>query len=130
MSTIYTVGYMGLSVERLKAEAQMLGAVVVDVRYRPYSRNAAWNRPRLEGSLGGERRYFWAGETLGNVNYKGGPVKLANPGPGVQLVTGILDHKPVILLCVCKSHKGCHRTDVARLVEELDRSTQRHRRRR
>ncbi len=108
---IYTLGYSGWRPEAVRAQAETLDAVVVDVRWSPRSRNPQWTRKRLTELLGARYRHVKA---FGNLNYKGGPIKLANPEAGLAEIRPILEAgQPVILMCVCKEVERCHRQDVA-----------------
>lgn len=115
MHTLYTYGYTGTKVDTLINGIKAHGALLVDTRYRPYSRNPVWNRNRLQAALG--NAYYWA-ESLGNVNYKnGGEIVIADAAVGVPLVTWRLATQPVVLLCACPEVTTCHRHVVAELVQ-------------
>lgn len=47
---IYTVGYQGAKIERIRRIADSLNATVVDVRGVPRSRNPVWNRATWNAS--------------------------------------------------------------------------------
>ena len=51
--------------------------------------------------------------TLGNRNYKGGPVELVDLDAGLTVVHQLLETSPVILLCACRDLLRCHRRLVA-----------------
>jgi hypothetical protein len=88
---------------------------VVDIRFKPFSRQPEWNKSALE-------QYFppltyYSLPNFGNVNYKnGGPIHLSAPGTGLVELKPILARNPVILLCACHQLETCHRKVVA---EEL-----------
>ena len=115
---LYTIGYKGgLQADELRAWAVAHRAVVADVRLLPLSRAWQWRRPYLERVLGS--RYRWVRD-LGNLNYRRGPVLLAHPERGVEIVSAMLVKGPVALLCVCASvgsgERRCHRLDAADLI--------------
>lgn len=120
---IYTTGYSGKSVDDLRALAERLNAVVVDIRLRPQSRwQPKWNKSSLSILL--EDRYIWVGE-LGNVKYKEKQIEIKDLDAGLEKVLAI--ERDVILLCSCSEYENCHRKTVAdalrergREVEELD----------
>ncbi|MGD9932720.1 MAG: hypothetical protein AB7T37_03295 [Dehalococcoidia bacterium] len=116
MHTLYTFGYTGRSPQELKELADSLGAAVVDTRYSPNSRDARWRRSPLERVLGS--LYQGAGETLGNVNYKAGPIRLADEERGLAALGAQLAHQPIILLCMCRDAAVCHRTYIAQKAAE------------
>lgn len=119
MSTakIYTFGYGGKKLEDLTHYVLALDAVVVDVRYSPKSRNPTWRKGHLDWKLAG--RYLHVPE-LGNRNYKGGPIQIANMDAGARKVVAVMKVFAPILLCVCGDVTHCHRKVVA---EELARRT-------
>jgi uncharacterized protein (DUF488 family) len=112
MHTIYTIGYSGWKPEQLRDTIHALGAVLVDVRFSPRSRQPQWAGGNLAKLVGaGSYRHLKA---LGNENYKnGGPIKLVDTQAGVAALAPILAERPVVLLCGCKDHHTCHRTTAA-----------------
>jgi hypothetical protein len=120
---LLTYGYTGASVEELaRVLAARPDALVVDVRYSPFSRNSEWSGSALRERFGAA--YFHV-KPFGNVNYRsGGPVRLDDPEGGVRLLLAALERcgfgparePTVILLCACRARAGCHRDDVARLL--------------
>jgi len=115
MKTIYTFGYGGATPDDLMTHVKERRAIVVDVRYSPRSRNPDWSRKRLTERFGG--RYMHV-KTLGNKNFKGGPIKLHDPESAVEELAPILEKVNVILICVCKDVDKCHRKDAAEVLAE------------
>lgn len=60
---IYTIGYQRLSPPRLAAIVAGLGAVLIDVRYKPVSRKPGFGGNQLAALLGD--RYQQRGDRLG-----------------------------------------------------------------
>lgn len=117
LNTIYTAGYSGLTPAQLGAMAERLGAVIIDVRYSPFSRDAAWRKPAMAKLWGKWYRHL---NEFGNRNYKGNEIVIADFEKGVEEITPILKDHPVILLCACWSFQLCHRKVVAdRLAARL-----------
>jgi uncharacterized protein (DUF488 family) len=115
-STIYTFGYEKRQPEELMAEVERLTAIVVDVRIKPFSRRSSWGKTHLEILLGD--RYRWE-RGFGNVNYKGGPIELADPEGGLAKVAPLIQEgRNIILLCYEADPKTCHRSQVAELIAE------------
>jgi uncharacterized protein (DUF488 family) len=112
--TVYTLGYQGTSPEALRAKADELGATIVDVRYSPNSRDPRWRQANLVAVLGSRYRHV---REFGNVNFKGGPIRLLDPVGGTERIRGILQKRPVILLCVCRDVEVCHRKAAAQHLE-------------
>jgi uncharacterized protein (DUF488 family) len=65
---VYSFGYHGQKLDSFVARVRELGAVVVDTRLKPVSRDSSWNKSRLLAAL--PAAYRWI-EDLGNLNYKG-----------------------------------------------------------
>lgn len=109
---IYTIGYRALSgLSELVLAQHRTGAVVVDVRLKPWGFLRHWNRSALAQALGSKYRWI---EAFGNVNYKGGgPIVLKDPEAGIAAVSPLLAAGPILLLCACDRARGCHRTTVA-----------------
>jgi uncharacterized protein (DUF488 family) len=114
---IYTFGYGGHTLDTLRTHVRALHAVIVDVRYKPFSRaRPEWSRTGLRDVFGPD--YLWI-EAFGNVNYAGGgPIKLFNPTSGLHtLRTHVLQQgRSPILLCVCGKVDHCHRLRVAEFL--------------
>jgi hypothetical protein len=93
---------------------EVLGADLIDVRYRAGSRNPAWNKTAMQRFFGPA---YWHCRELGNVNYRsGGPIKLNKPEEVAPRIGEILQSKPVILLCACKETYTCHRHNAAQYL--------------
>ena len=119
--TIYTLGYSqrkaAATLERLLRQPHIL---LLDVRYQPTSRwNPQWNRAELAARYG--EQYRWE-RRLGNVNYW-------SRERGIQLPTGwqeaireaatlICAGTSLMLLCCCGDERACHRTLVAKLIQD------------
>lgn len=118
MVKVYPCGYSVHSAQiaaLMEADSSLL---LVDLRKSPDSRIPAWKSSRLRTPYG--QRYGWFGETLGNLNYKtGGPVRLANPGPGIAcLVRKLQQGHNLLLLCGCANFETCHRREVVTLLKQ------------
>jgi uncharacterized protein (DUF488 family) len=107
--TVYSIGYAGVKVDVFCAFVKAHDLRVVDIRHRPFSRNAAYNRKALTARLGVRYVHIPA---LGNRNYKGGPIALVDEAQGLERVRALLATGPIALLCVCASAQTCHRTVV------------------
>lgn len=102
---VYGVGYQGRTVEELRALAESLDAVIVDVRYSPLSRLPNWRIHSLRHTLPDYHHI----QAFGNANYRnGGPIEIADYEAGKAEIKEI--DRNVILMCVCKDPHICHRT--------------------
>lgn len=113
---LYTLGYTGHLPADVVAMVQATGALLVDVRFAPYSRwQPAWNERALGAVLGEDYVHVKA---LGNENYKGEGIVLHRPTEGVAYVVNRLHERDVVIMCACKHVETCHRRDVSALVVE------------
>lgn len=112
-STIYTLGYAQWSIEKVEDEIGTLDAVLVDVRHSPHTTKPGFAKSDLEARFG-DRYVHLPG--FGNINYKDGPIELADPEQGLRAVRK-LERAPV-LLCGCQHPEPCHRSTVAQLVAD------------
>jgi uncharacterized protein (DUF488 family) len=115
---IYTVGYAGWTVAELLGAVRELGAVLCDIRYSPRSQRPGFSSGELRQALGADYTHVRA---LGNRNYRGGPVTLADYERGKAAIAGLLAQgRAPILMCGCADLTICHRLGVAeRLAKDL-----------
>jgi len=115
--TVYTLGYAHPAapgqLERLMRDPL---ACLVDIRYQPRSRLAhQWNRAAISA------RYVWE-RRLGTIHY-------SNSEQGITLADGhqdaireaaalLCEGTSLILLCECSEARACHRTLVAKLIQD------------
>jgi uncharacterized protein (DUF488 family) len=119
MHTVYTVGYDGWTLEGLAARVEALGALLVDVRFDPWSPEREWRKATLQRRFGEGYTHCKA---LGNVNYRtSGPIELVEPEAALPVLRDWLQQHAVILMCVCEDVEICHRkVAVEYLAERLD----------
>jgi len=119
--TLYTIGYSNpgaaAHVARLMRDERTL---LLDIRYSPRSRwSPEWNRRALAARYG--QCYLWD-QRLGNVNYQHHErgIELSEQYPlAVRAVASLLSQgTSLILLCACKNARTCHRSLVAKLVQD------------
>ena len=118
MSKIIPFGYATPNAaERLATLMSDPLMLLIDTRYSPCSRHSQWQQEALQEQYG--KRYRWAGQYLGNINYKGGPIEIVNPETGIRGLKMYLDKGySLILLCACKHYEQCHRKVICDLVRE------------
>lgn len=116
MHNVFGVGYQSLNLEDLAARREELGALIVDVRLKPWSNRHEWRRPHLAARF---RESYVHVESLGNINYKnGGPVLLKDERAGIADVMSMTASCPVILLCACWDGEKCHRKNIMSKLTE------------
>lgn len=92
-------------------------AILVDIRYTPYSKKRPeWRQEALEARYGTRYRHV---PSLGNVNHaNGGEIRLANATQGIPfLVDGLRKGYTLIVMCTCANYSTCHRKTVCELVK-------------
>jgi len=113
---VYPVGY-GMDgalqyVDQLMTQPQML---LIDTRFSPKSWSVDWRKETLQKKYG--KRYRLAGAYLGNLNFQGGPIELADPDTGIQGLCRYLEEGyDLILLCQCQDYHTCHRKVIVDLL--------------
>jgi uncharacterized protein (DUF488 family) len=109
---LYTIGYSGRSLDDIAHLLQIDAALLVDVRYTPASRwRPKFRTHHLATHCGA--RYVWC-QALGNRNYKGGPIQLADYPAGLAQVRTLLEtHAALVLMCIGSEVETCHRTMAA-----------------
>lgn len=104
---IYTTGYTDKDIADLPNLLEKFDAVLIDIRFSPYSKNLVWTKDYLSLLL--KRRYQHIPQ-LGNRAFKEGKIQIQNLELGIRLITN-LDYNAV-LLCACKNLRECHRLTV------------------
>ena len=110
---LYTFGYSMLGAGAIIEQLVEMGVTIYDIRFSPRSRVHKWRKPYLSEWLGDKYLHLPA---LGNIHYNdpGEDIELADPAAGVPLVVQPLQvGKHVALMCICKEHDECHRSDAA-----------------
>jgi hypothetical protein len=119
MGNVLHIGY-GADWEgkRLQKMMEDPSALLIDIRYKPYCDERRWTEDGLRALYG--NRYRWAGKYLGNLNYKGGPIALADWKTGhAGLRRYLQEGHTLILLCGCGDYQACHRKVILeRLLNE------------
>lgn len=110
---IYTLGYAKWSIEEVAKQLDALRATLVDVRHSPHTTKPGFAKSDLEARFGNRYVHLRA---FGNVNYKEGPIELADPEEGLRAIRA-LDRSPV-LMCGCQHPDQCHRSSVAQLLAD------------
>lgn len=115
---VYPIGYSTPGAKkRIDELTKQNNVLLMDTRLKPYSWNDEWRQGQLEDRYG--NTYHWCGKHLGNVNYQGGPIKLADPDVGIYGLIGYLKAGyDLILLCKCEVLTACHVKEICRLLLE------------
>lgn len=110
---IYTLGYAQWSIVEVESQLDALDADLIDVRQRPYTTKPGFEKSDLRARLGDRYRHLPA---FGNVNYKKGPIELADPDKGLRIIRKL--KRAPVLMCGCQDPRRCHRNAVARFLAE------------
>jgi uncharacterized protein (DUF488 family) len=113
---LYTWGYSGhtqADLFQLMTEDQI--SLVVDVREKPWSRDAQWRKAALTASFGDSYRHL---PELGNRTRSAQRVQLVNEERGLARLEELLDvHRRLLIMCLERDHSRCHRSYVARRMQ-------------
>lgn len=110
---IFTTGYTGKDINDLKPMLDALDAVLVDIRFAPFSQILHWRQVYLKILLGKQYRHI---PNLGNRTYKEGKITIQNLRLGVETVLNLETN--AVLMCACEKAENCHRRVV---IEEFQR---------
>ncbi len=101
---IFTTGYTGKNINDLRPMLEALDAILIDIRFAPYSRIMHWQKVYLKALLGNRYRHI---PNLGNRTYKEGKITIQNLQLGLETVLSLDEN--VILMCACEQSEDCHR---------------------
>lgn len=111
---LFTFGYSGRRLSDFQVVVADFGAIVVDVRFSPRSRQPEWSGASLLRSFGAGYLHF---REFGNVNYKNGrPIEIAELSKGLEKLKLLNPSCAIMLLCACKNFALCHRSVVASAI--------------
>lgn len=116
MSTVIPFGYgFKESMQVLQQLMEDPTTYLVDIRKSPKTGYTGFNDYELKQQF--RDRYVPVLE-LGNLNYKGGPIRIANPIQGIdRLVKGLNKGYRLVVLCGCRDYDGCHRKTAVELLK-------------
>lgn len=120
-NNLYDIGYMDLSgkIELLEKVVKELGAVIVDARHMPRSRNPVWNKGAMKERFGAAYVHL---ANLGNRNYDADDksIEYVDLAAGLVEISRIMliQDKPVIVLCGCWDRAHCHRLGIVEAYAE------------
>ena len=112
INRIFATGYAGRDINDLKPLVETLGAILVDIRFAPYSQVMFWRQVYLKTLLG--KKYLHIAN-LGNRNFKEREkISIQNVGLGIETLLSLNTNS--LLFCACAEQKNCHRRVI---IEEL-----------
>lgn len=108
---IFTTGYTGKNIADLKPMLEALDAMLIDVRFAPFSQVMHWRKVYLKVLLGERYRHV---PNLGNRTFKEDKITIQNLKLGIETVLHL--NRNCVLMCACDKLENCHRRVI---VEEL-----------
>ncbi len=112
INRIFATGYAGQDINNLKPLVEGLGAILVDIRFAPYSQVMVWRQVFLKTLLG--KKYLHIAN-LGNRTFKeNDKISIQNLHLGIETLLSLNSNS--ILFCACAGQENCHRRVIA---EEL-----------
>lgn len=108
---IYTTGYTGKDINDLKPMLEALDAILIDIRFAPFSHVMHWRKIYLKSLLGDKYRHL---SNLGNRTFKENKITIQNLLLGVETILSLPFN--LVLMCACEKTANCHRRLI---VEEL-----------
>ena len=110
---IYMTGYTGKDVNDLKPLLETLDAMLIDIRFSPYSRIFHWRKVYLKSLLGDRYRHI---ANLGNRTYKEDKITIQNLELGIQTILNL--PTDIVLMCACEKTENCHRRVIVEKLNE------------
>ena len=112
---VFNIGYQGHTIQTfIKRLREYKIELLVDLRSKPYSRNADFNRKNVEKQLKNFGiKYLWRGKVLGGMG--------VSPAIWRKTLDPLSKHatKEVIcLMCMEKNINQCHRKDLSKILRE------------
>ncbi len=104
MQKIFTTGYTAKDINDLRPMLDALNALLIDIRFAPYSQVLQWRQIYLKVLLGSKYLHI---PNLGNRTFKEEKITIQNLGLGLETVFSL--NKNVLLMCVCETAEKCHR---------------------
>lgn len=117
---VYPFGYSAPgALSSLDALMSDESTLLIDTRFSPRSMRPEWRQEALQSKY--NKRYHWAGHFLGNRNFKGGDIVLADPDTGIRgLRTYLREGYNLVLLCACREYETCHRKKIVDLLQQAE----------
>ena len=116
---IFTTGYAGKDVGDLKPMIETFDAILIDIRFAPYSQVTYWRKVYLKTLLGS--RYLHV-PNLGNRTYKEDKITIQNLELGLETILNL--RKNLVLMCACSEFRECHRAVIAEELAARDLETE------
>ncbi len=111
MKKFFTTGYTGKDISDLKPLLETLDAMLIDIRFAPFSQVMHWRKVYLKALLGEKYRHI---PNLGNRTFGEDKITIQNLNLGIETILNLPFN--IVLMCACKKIENCHRRII---IEEL-----------
>jgi len=111
MQRIFTTGYTAKDINDLRPMLDAFDALLIDIRFAPYSQVLHWRQIYLKVLLGSKYLHI---PNLGNRTHKEEKITIQNLGLGLETVFSL--NKNALLMCACETAENCHRRVI---IDEL-----------
>lgn len=112
---IFTTGYTGKDINDLKPMLADLDAMLIDIRFAPYSQVMHWRKVYLKALLGEKYRHI---PNLGNRTFKENKISIQNLKLGIETILHLPSN--VVLMCACEKMENCHRRIIAEELRQTE----------
>ena len=119
MPTLYTIGYGGRAPQALRVLLPP-DALVLDIRLKAWSRDQRWCSFNLSTTLPKLGLRYRHDPRLGNLDYRSDSVRIADTSAIVPLALSVMSGETIVLMCVCRQPRDCHRLVVCDLVRGIE----------
>lgn len=116
---IFTTGYTAKDINYLRPMLDALDALLIDIRFAPYSQVLHWRQIYLKVLLGSKYLHI---PNLGNRTFKEDKITIQNLGLGLETVFSL--SKNALLMCACETAENCHRRVIIDELKKCGRATE------
>jgi len=110
---IFTTGYTAKDINDLRPLLDALDALLIDIRFAPYSQVLHWRQIYLKVLLGSKYLHI---PNLGNRTFKEDKITIQNLRLGLETIFSL--NKNVLLMCACETVENCHRRVIIAELEK------------
>lgn len=123
MTTVYTIGYGGLGIDKfIDILLRHNITCLVDVRRWPKSKYSAYNKMELYHTLGDNGiRYVWLGHHLGGFRHGGYMAYMKSPEfrRGIDILLYLAERFRVCIMCKERNPGQCHRRYICGYLQNI-----------
>ncbi|CAN5306305.1 hypothetical protein BH10ACI1_BH10ACI1_01840 [soil metagenome] len=114
INRIFATGYADKDINDLKPLIESLSAILVDIRFTPYSQVMVWRKVYLKTLLG--KKYLHI-PNLGNREFKEqNKISIQNLHLGIETLLSLNTNS--LLFCACAAQETCHRQVIIKELQK------------